>query len=254
MIPFNALVPSRYGLMLFHRLDAYVGRSIDAYGEFSPDETEFLCRLVGPGSIVLDGGANIGALTVPLAQRVGPHGAVYAVEPQRQTFQALCANVALNSLPNVVTRHVALGRAPGTIKIPTLDLTHQQNVGGLNIQGHKQGESIPVVRIDDLGLPGITLLKLDLEGMERDALAGAKRTIREHRPILYVENDREQHRDALISDIQGMGYRCWWHITPLYRRANYRMERQNVFGKTVSINMVCLPDGDTRDFGLEPIP
>lgn len=253
MIPFNACTPTRWGTMVYHRLDIYVGRSLDLYGEFSPDETDFLCALVGPGSVVLDGGANLGAMTLPLARRVGPFGRVIAVEPQRLTFQALCANVALNSLPNVTTLQVALGKAAGSLTIPPLDLTQAQNVGGFSVKGHASGESVRTIAIDDLRLPGLSLLKLDLEGMERDALAGARQTIQQAQPVLYVENDREEHRDALIADIRALGYRLFWHAPPLYRRANFRREVEDVFPGIVSMNMLCLPPRDTRDFGLEPV-
>lgn len=253
MIPFNVTAGTRWGTMVFHRLDAYVGRSLDLYGEFSPEETDFLCALVGPGSVVLDGGANIGALTVPLARVVGPYGRVIAVEPQRLTFQALCANVALNSLSNVTTLHAALGKAAGALTIPPLDLTQPQNVGGFSVKGHASGETVRTLAIDDLRLPGLTLLKLDLEGMERDALAGARETIRLCQPVLYVENDREEHRDALIADCKALGYRLYWHTTPLYRRANFRGEAQNVFPGIHSINMLGLPPHDAREFGLEAV-
>jgi FkbM family methyltransferase len=253
MIPVNALTPTRYGPMVYHRLDTYVGRSLDLYGEFSPDETDFLSRLVGPGSLVLDGGANIGALTVPLARQVGPLGHVWAIEPQRLTYQVLCGNLALNSLTNVTALHGALGKAGGGLTLPALDLTQPQNVGGVSVKGHAEGEKVRTYAIDDLDLPGLTLLKLDVEGMERDALAGARDTIEAYQPILYVENDREEQRDALIADLRAMAYRLYWHRPPLYRRNNFRGNRVNVFEGIVSLNVLALPPHDTREFGLEAV-
>lgn len=248
---FNDLTDARWGRMLYHANDIYVGRSFRFYGEFSPEETEFLLALVGPGSVVLDGGANIGALTVPLAKRVGPYGRVLAFEPQRLTFQALCANVALNSLPNVSTFPMALGKAKGQLTLPPLDLTQHQNVGGVSVKGHAAGEPVQTIAIDDLRLPGLTLLKLDLEGMERDALAGAHLTIKHLQPLLYVEADRADQRDDLISDLKGFGYRLYQHCPPLYRADNFRREPANVFPNIVSINILALPPNDTREFPLE---
>lgn len=248
---FNDLTDARWGRMLFHAHDTYVGRSFRFYGEFSPDETEFLMALVGPGSVVVDGGANIGAMTIPLAKRVGPWGRVIAIEPQRLTYQALCANVALNSLANVTTLPVALGKAAGALTIPPLDLSKPQNVGGLTAKGHAYGETVRTIAVDDLRLDGVTLLKLDLEGMERDALAGAAETIRICQPMLYVENDREEHREALIAEIKALGYRVFWHVTPLYRPENFKGETLDVFPGIVSKNMLCLPPADTRAIPLE---
>lgn len=254
MIPFNHLASTRHGFLLYHRMSQYIGSSIDRYGEFSPDEVDFLTSLVGPGSVVLDGGANIGALTIPLAKAVGLSGTVVAVEPQRLTFQALCANVALNSLSNVYTMHAALGAMAGSVVVPRIDLLSQGvNEGGLGLGQHTEGERVPVVRIDDIALPGVTLLKLDLEGMERAAISGARKTIKAHQPILYVENDREAQSANLIRDLKALRYRLFWHTPPLYRRDNFRNTPENVFGKLISINMLCLPEHDTREFGLKPV-
>ena len=111
MIPVNELATTRHGTVCVHRFDAYVGQSCLLYGEFSGDEVDFLSALVGPGSVVIDGGANVGAVTLPLAKRVGEFGLVVAIEPQRLTFQALCATVSTNHLTNVRTEHAALGKA-----------------------------------------------------------------------------------------------------------------------------------------------
>lgn len=249
--PFNALAATAAGQMIFHRRDAYVGLSLDLLGEFSAAEVDFLCGLVGPGSIVLDGGANIGALTVPLARRVGPTGKVLAVEPQRLTYYALCGNLALASLTNTVALHAALGKGAGQITVPPLDLTRTQNVGGFSVAGHAEGEPVPVLTVDGLRLAGLSLLKLDVEGMERDVLAGARETIQRCQPLLYVENDREEHRDALLADMKALGYRTFWHLPPLYRRDNFRNSRENPFPGVVSMNVLGLPKHDRRDLGLE---
>lgn len=253
MVPFNHLASTRHGLMLYHRMSQYIGSSIDRYGEFSPDEVDFLTALVGPGSVVLDGGANIGALTIPFAKAVGLSGTVVAVEPQRLTYQALCANIALNSLPNVFAMHAALGAMAGSITVPRIDLLSPNNEGGLGLGQHSDGEKVPVIRIDDIALPGVTLIKLDLEGMERAALSGARKTIKAHQPILYVENDREEQSANLIRDLKALRYRLFWHRPPLYRRDNFRNTSENVFGPLLSINMLCLPAHDTREFGLIPV-
>lgn len=259
MLPFNAVTATRHGLVCYHRLDQYVGQSLDRYGEFSAIETGFLCALIGPGSTVIDGGANLGALTLPLAKRVGQYGQVYAIEPQRLTFQALCGTLALNSIPNVVALNVALGRTASSLTIPELDLTQPQNVGGLNIQGHEHGRPVPVLPIDALGLTSCSLIKLDLEGMERDAIAGAQTLIRKTQPILYVEADRAEQRDGLIADLKALGYRLWYHKPPLYNPGNWRGVRENIFGDLVSLNIFAVPGHDPRtDFddpslGLEAI-
>lgn len=250
---FNALTSTRWGQMLYHRHDHYIGRSLERYGEFSVDEAAMLLSLVKPGDFVVDGGANQGAFTVPLAQRVGLDGAVYAFEPQRLTYQVLCANAALNSLANVFAIQAALGAQPGIATIPLLDPRHEYHSGGVTVAEAGSGEPVQVMTLDGLNPSRLDLLKLDIEGHERAALKGALRTIAAHRPVLYIENDKPAHFLLLISDIRALGYRLYWHVTRLYPPDNWKGEAENLFAGESSTNMLCLPPGDDRDFGLPPV-
>ena len=58
-----------HGLMAYNINDSFVGRSLDCYGEYSRGETLLFAQLAAPGACVLDVGANIGALTLSLAER-----------------------------------------------------------------------------------------------------------------------------------------------------------------------------------------
>jgi len=230
----------RYGPMMYLRQDQYVGRSFAEYGEFSEGEVDVFRQCLRPGDVALDVGANLGAHTVPLAQLVGPTGAVHAFEPQRILFQILCGNLALNEVANVRALPFALGRAPGSTTVPPLDYRGANNFGGIPL-GTTAGENVPVITLDQLGLAQVRLIKIDVEGMEIDVLAGGKDTLARCRPILYVENDRADKAEALVAQLQEDGYRMWWHTPPLYNPNNLLGNPQNVFGNVMSFNMLCLP-------------
>lgn len=238
---FNTLSRCRYGWMLYHTADQYIGGSLHKYGEFSEGEVGMFRQLLRPGDVVVEAGANFGAHTVAMAQMVGPEGAIYAFEPQRLIYQILTANVAINSLNNVTTLHAGLGAEMGSIRVPTLDPTRGQNFGGFSISGHPAGEEVPVATVDSMGLDQCGMIKVDVEGMEYQVLEGARATIARLKPALYVENDRAENSSRLIAQIQAMGYRLWWHAPPLYNPENFRRDAENIFGKMVSINMLCLP-------------
>jgi hypothetical protein len=55
---------TRYGVMAYNINDMYVGRSLDCYGEYVPGQMSLLSQLAPSGSIALDVGANIGAITL----------------------------------------------------------------------------------------------------------------------------------------------------------------------------------------------
>ena len=75
---------------------------------WEPYETKLTVDLLQPGDVFVDVGANIGYYTVIAAQRVGPHGKVYAYEPDPRNFALLEKNIALNGLHNVALFPCAL--------------------------------------------------------------------------------------------------------------------------------------------------
>src|SRR4051812_36946682 len=177
----------RHGPMLALPGDRYITRALEVYGEFSPDEARLLAQVVKPGMTVVEVGANIGAHTVAMARACRP-GVLYAFEPQRRIFQILCANLVLNDVDNVVALPEACGMEPGEATIPPLDYAGADNFGGVSLAPAGQaGETVRVVRLDDLNLPSLGLLKIDVEGLEIDVLGGAVETIARLRPVLYVK-------------------------------------------------------------------
>lgn len=244
----------RHGTFLYNTRDRFIGRSLDLYGEYAELELQLLLRLVKPGDIVVDAGANIGAFSVPLARRVGPDGWVLAAEPQRLVHQALCANVAANGLVNVVAHWCGLGAAPGVAVVPPLDHGQENNFGGIALHAGGAGERVPVVTIDSLDLPGCALIKIDVEGMELDVLRGAARTIRQHQPRLFVENNGTDRSPPLIGWLLEQGYRLYWHVTPLFNPRNFANASEDVFANLHSTNMLCLPPRDTAEVrGMRPV-
>jgi FkbM family methyltransferase len=235
----NQLKDCRHGRMLFNVHDVYIGRSLDLYGEFSEGELDVFRQIVRPGWTVLELGANIGTHTVALAKIVGPAGRVVAFEPQRIVFQTLCANIALNNLLNVDCLLQAVGEKPGSVVVPWIDYTKDNNFGGLGLGAYTQGTTVPVVTVDSLELSACQFIKMDIEGMERDAILGAAKTIDRFKPVLYIENDREDRSAALIHTLHDLGYAMYWHTPPLFNPQNFFANTQNIFGGIVSKNMLC---------------
>ena len=237
-----ALVAGRDGYFLVSLNDMYIGRGLACYGEYNADEAAFLKQLIRPGDHVVEVGANIGAHTIGLAKAVGPHGKVYAFEPQRVCFALLQAQIALNQAYNVFAYNQALSRSPESLWMPAVDYTQTENFGGVALarEGGSDAELASVATLDERldGVP-CTLIKIDVEGMEEDVIRGGINVIRTHRPLLYVENDQIAKSQSLIACIQELGYRLWWHIPKLYSPQNFFNMSENIFGETASFNMIC---------------
>lgn len=239
---FNQLAAAKDGYLLYNRNDAYVGRAVQKYGEFSVLEMDIFKQVCVPGSVIIEAGANIGAHTVGLARLAGPEGRVLAFEPQRLVFQTLCANVALNSLVNVDCYWAALGSQEGVVTVPEADPNQPSNFGGVSLLGAGKGIPISCLTLDRfVGLPRVNLVKIDVEGMEGAVLRGAEQILKKFKPLLYVENDRADLSEALIRQISGYGYRLFWHLPHLFNPNNFYADSEDAWPGIVSVNMLCVP-------------
>jgi FkbM family methyltransferase len=249
-----AVKQCRHGLFAYNLNDMYIGRSLDAYGEWCEAELAVLFQVLKPGGVALDIGANIGTHTVALAKHVTSSGVVFAFEPQRLTYQLLNANVALNALVNVQCLNRVAGDARGQMRIPALDPAVEGNFGALKAEGHQQGELVDMIRVDDLGLLRCNLMKIDVEGMESRVLAGARKTIKTLRPVLFVENNSEQGSPATLKALEDLGYSCWWHVASYYNPNNHFGNPERLWGDYREANVLCFPkEAKVNAAGLWPV-
>lgn len=238
----HALVRARDGLFLVNAHDFYVGQVLMTYGQASAQESAMLRHLCGPGHVAVEVGANMGCYTVGLARHVGPTGRVIAIEPQPPIFHCLCANMALNGLFNARCYPIGLGAQAGYMMVPPTDYRTTENFGGTSLLPSGPGTRVRVERLDDIfDLPALRLLKIDVEGMEQQVLEGAEATIARLRPVIYVENDRQEKSQALIEYLLSLGYRLWWHLPRLFSPDNFFGVADDVYGRIVAVNLVCVP-------------
>jgi FkbM family methyltransferase len=244
------LVNARHGGFLANENDFYLGYALMRYGEYGEIEWHLLQQLIRTGNTVVEVGANIGTHTVPMAKAVGVSGRVIAVEPQRVIHQYLCANVAFNSLPNVETYHAGCGERVGIMAVPLVNYhaSQRNNFGGISLVPEGNGEPVSIRPLDDIvGTRPVQLIKIDVEGMEAEVLRGAKKTIRKHRPFLYVENDRQDKSEDLIKLIHHYQYRAFWHLPPLYNPMNFFEQTENIYQGIRSVNLFCIPADSTMN-------
>ena len=247
---------TRHGPMIGLATDRYITRSLEAYGEYCPEEWRLLAQMVKPGMTVVEVGANIGTHSVPLARACAP-GPLYLFEPQQRVFQILCANLALNGVENAIAYPEACAAAEGYVVVPTIDYAQVGNFGGVSVKpdgGGVDGLRTRAIALDDLELAACQVMKIDVEGFEAEVLRGAERTIARCRPSLYVENDRPEQQEALARQVAGMGYRLYWHLPPLFEPENFNGCDEDLFGNVRSLNMLCIPvERGTAIVGMPPI-
>jgi FkbM family methyltransferase len=181
-------------------LDDVIGHEI-AIRRFEWRELKLMidaCRRLKP-AIFLDVGANIGLYSCVL----GRHKLVrrvMAFEPDRENFQRLQTNIALNTLADVIdARHVAVGDAPGVVNLVPSDAA---NRGMSRIDpGAGDGYGVASVALDTV-VPlrdGTIALKIDVEGYEAQVLAGAEQLLTRNGGFAQIEA-REDAAAALVAD------------------------------------------------------
>lgn len=239
-------VTTRYGVMEIIENDSTISRALRMYGEWAQEELDLLRRFIVPGACVLDAGAFIGTHTLAFAQMAGPEGTVYAFEPRREIFKVLRRNIEANGLGQVRACNVALGRQPAELAMEALDLLHADNFGGLALPLPREatGEAtyfVSVVTLDGLALPPVDLVKLDVEGMEGEVLAGARDIIARDRPVIFAECNSLDGGAALLDFTRANGYRAFGSVSAAYNAANFNSGLENIFGPAKELGLLLLP-------------
>jgi len=200
----------KYGWMLFQ--GPYIGKCFDLYGQYSESEVALMRGFVREGNTVIDIGANIGDLTLPLARMVGEKGSVYAVESHPDPFNVLCANLALNSISNTF---------PINAFVATSDQAETESKvwGKFAYVSEKWGTRF--VSLDELPLTGCHLIKVDVDGNELEVFRSGEMQIERFRPVLYFENDFREKSAELLGFVMGLGYDLYWHLAPIFDPVNF---------------------------------
>ncbi len=145
-----------------------------------------LRRYVQPGWTVLDIGANIGALTLPLAGLVGSSGTVFAFEPTDFAYPKLLRNVSLNAYANIRAVKLALSNENAAQQRISFRATWPTN-GKPAVKDCY----VDFRRLDDwlreFQVLHVDLIKLDVDGYEYMVLDGAREMLAQSRPILAME-------------------------------------------------------------------
>ena len=160
-----------------------------AQGKFwERDEMAVMAAHFSPGGTFVDIGANVGNHTLFAALFMGAN--VVAFEPNPPAIALLRANVALNGLGDRVDlTHLGWGLSDAE-GAGFSTVTKRANLGATRLVAG--GGAIPV-RTGDAMLGGrpVDFIKLDIEGMEMQALHGLSATIAAHRPPVFLELDHE---------------------------------------------------------------
>ena len=176
-------------------------------GTLEPPVQEALRRLLAPGDVFYDVGANIGFFTILGARLVGPAGRVVAFEPVPACARAVARNIALNDFVHAEIREEAVGEAGGRARLLVVGEASWSHLASTGRHADVRDEiDVTVVAIDELvragTIPPPDVLKIDTEGAELQAIAGMRATIERHRPAIVCElHDTNERFVALMDEL-----------------------------------------------------
>jgi FkbM family methyltransferase len=125
---------------------------------------------------------------VYVGSRPGFRGRVHAFEPVPDTFVDLRAVVEQAGLTGpIVCHNVGLSSASKDARMVIPDALHS-GLATMATEANGASFGVTLRPLDSLGLPDPSVVKLDVEGHELDALAGAEEVIRRARPMIVFEN------------------------------------------------------------------
>jgi FkbM family methyltransferase len=183
---------------------------------------------------VLDLGANIGVMTVHLAERF-PNAKIHAVEPLQPNMEVLKYTVEKSNVLNVIPYQTALGEKECMLEmvLPKDGATRLHGLSHVihdSIEAWNDGErfTVPCTTVDLLfGALDIQGIKIDVENFEYFVFLGAKKLLSRCRPIVYAElweNENRQHCFKLMHDL---GYEIYCVVDQQVRLWKPEIETQN---------------------------
>ncbi|HEX7510591.1 MAG TPA: FkbM family methyltransferase, partial [Chitinivibrionales bacterium] len=205
------------------RIDRFLGNVTMSINTLYPIEREILSGMyekhtvnvinifVSKGDFCLYIGANIGAISFALAQRVGMHGTVMCFEPGPTPYYRFIDNLSLNPRLRriIVPQQIGFSDSPGTMFWNEFE----HNPGDANLTQTPLWNSVPVsvTTIDDYfekhPIKRLNFVKIDVGNMASDVFKGGMNTWKKFTPIFYYETpqaDTEPVCAAHAREIQCM--------------------------------------------------
>jgi len=163
--------------------EAHIHSFLKAGVPYEPDVTRVLQRILEPGDVFIDVGANVGYFTLLGSTLVGPTGKVYSYEPDPKNIERIRYHCANNHIDNVEV----IGR-PVSHCVEDVTFWFNKSSSGGNAlwnpgeyfgdPNFNDGNTIMTSttlsdEFDSRGLEKVKLIKIDTEGAEHAILRGA---------------------------------------------------------------------------------
>lgn len=192
---------------IFHVLRIRIGVSEKAFRTF--------IGVIKENGIMLDIGANVGAMSVVLAKKF-PGSNIYAYEPMSANIEALERTFRYYDLKNTRLFPYALGNENGEVKMvmPLVNNAYKQGFSHIlksNDQEEGNISNVTIHRLDDVlklsRHQKVVGIKIDVENFEWEVLLGAEHILRNFKPIILCELWNDDKRKSCLRFMADLNYR-----------------------------------------------
>lgn len=209
------------------------------YFGLTVEDRESLYPLVKKGMVILDIGTNIGETLLYFASQTGANGHVFGFEPVSLNYRKCLDNISLNTFENIEVNQLAVSDKQETLYFGD---SNNSNSGGIFMHKEK-GNTLDSVRaitldhfVNEKKIKKIDLIKIDVEGFEGNVLKGAENTIRDLKPLLFVEVDETNLKRQGSSAVK---------LETLIRSYGYSVKKTNqgkvYTGSSQHYDIICEP-------------
>jgi FkbM family methyltransferase len=222
----QVVLDSELGELLFPKADKVMAPFISRDGIWEKEEVDWLKEHVAEGSVCINVGANVGYFALQMARLTGPHGFVYAFEPNREVLPFLKKNISNSEFRNIRVFSKAASNQRGLRKLYLNRVNYgdsrmfdpRSTLGGGNHleMGFSKKPKYRFVRVtkidDDLKGRRIDTVLIDTQGFDHLVIRGMKEIISQFKPNILTEfvpqwiSDMGWDPLEILEEYQNYGY------------------------------------------------
>jgi FkbM family methyltransferase len=183
---------------------------LHAQANYEPEVRSAMLHTLNTGDVCVDVGANVGSFVLDAARKVGGSGLVVAIEPAPPTAKVLRMNIQMNGISNVTVLQKAAYSKSTVLTLNYLPIhtgaASLRKTSGAIHQFEVSAEPLDQM-LRDIGDRPISVLKIDVEGVEKDVLSGGRATLQKTRRLIIEVHDSADTSE-LMRLARSAGHKC----------------------------------------------
>lgn len=190
--------------------DSIIGKNLKNGKYWEEWMLKYFKKYYIPNTNAIDLGANIGTASLLLSEIINKNKNIYSFEPVFNDI--LLKNVKDNNLESLIKVYpYGLSNKKESIYIENIDYNKNINFGGTKLtQNKKKEKKINLVNLDSFNFRNVSLIKIDVEHMEKEVLEGSFNLLKHDKPVIILESylyrDNKLQSTNIFKKIIGLGY------------------------------------------------